>query len=81
MTYIVSITKTSSGHWRVIAERYNYSRRYPIRVTSVTRWTHLTTNSMAIDDYHSDDKRRVKRGEKALIREVKWKGFRENEKN
>lgn len=81
MTHIVSITKTGSGHWKVVAERYNYARCYPMRVTSVTRWTCLTTNSMAIDDYRSDDQRRVKRGEKALIREAKWKGFRENEKN
>lgn len=81
MTYIVSITKTGSGHWRVVVERYNYSRCYPIRVTSVTRWTCITTNSMAIDDYRSDDERRVKRGEKALIRETKWRGFKELEKN
>lgn len=81
MTHIVNITKTGAGHWKVVAERYNYSRCYPIRVTSVTRWTCTTTNSMAIDDYYSDDQRQVKRGEKALIREAKWNGFRENEKN
>jgi hypothetical protein len=35
---------------------------------------------MSVDDYRSDDDRRQKRGEKALIRQAKWWGTKEIEK-
>lgn len=73
-TRITELTFRGYGHWRVIVEKANYSRKFPIRLTSITRWEYVTTDSESVDDYRSDDYKRVNRGEKALIRQAKWWG-------
>lgn len=77
---IESVRFVSSGHYRVTAYKYNYSRTYPIRMTSITRYEYLCTDMTTIDDYHSDDDRRNRRGERELIRLCKWWGDKSNEK-
>lgn len=79
-TRITELTLIGSGHWRVVVEKENYSRKFPIRVTSITRWKYITTDTISVDDYRSDDYKRVNRGEKALIRQAKWWGDKSIEK-
>ena len=79
-TRITTISFKSSGHWEIIVRKYNWRRKYPFGISSITTWTHTTTVSMSVDDYRSDDDRRQNRGEKALIRQAKWLGIKEIEK-
>jgi hypothetical protein len=72
----IRIISIGAGHWRVIVERYNYSPKTRI-TTSTTRWTVVTTDSMSIDDYKSEDEKRYKRGEKRLIWQAKTWGTKE----
>lgn len=67
--------KTGAGHWHVVVEQEYWSRKGAARVTSIKRWEHTTTNSMAVDDYHSEDCARSRRGERALLRQAKWFGM------
>lgn len=69
-----SISKTGAGHWRVVVEQTYWSRKGITRVTSRKVWTYTTTDSMAIDDYNSDDMARERKGEASLIRQAKWWG-------
>ena len=79
-TFIQSIMSAGFGHWRVIVVHYNYGRgENRFRTTSTTEWEHITTDSMAIDDFRSDDPARQKRGEKALIRQAKRYGFKKKD--
>lgn len=79
-TRITTITFKGRGHWEIIVRKYNWRRTYPFGISSITTWTHTTTDSMAIDAYRSDDEHRIKNGEKALIRQAKWQGTKEIEK-
>jgi hypothetical protein len=83
-TEIVSLTKVGSGHWKVVVEKTNFKRKpiyhYGRNLSSVIIYTYVTTDSMAIDAYRSDDDHRIKDGEKALIRQAKWLGTKEIEK-
>lgn len=81
MTHLVSISKISSGHWKVVVERYNYSRTMPVRVTSITRWVHVTTDSVSIDNYYSGSESKAKSAEKSLVRSARWFGRKEYERN
>lgn len=83
-TEIVSLTKVGSGHWKVVVEKTNFKRKpiyhYGRNLSSIIIYTYITTDSVSVDDYRSDDDRRQKRGEKALIRQAKWLGTKEIEK-
>lgn len=75
-TRIVTISKTGAGHWYIEVEKDNYSPSSH-RLTSITTWSYITTDSMAIDDYRSDDDQRVKEGEARLIWAAKTWGTKE----
>lgn len=83
-TEIVSLTKVGSGHWKVVVEKTNFKRKpiyhYGRNLSSIIIYTYVTTDSISVDDYRSDDDRRQKRGEKALIRQAKLWGTKEIEK-
>lgn len=72
----IKITPTGHGHWRVVVERYNFSPK-DRRITSFTKWTVVTTDSMSIDDYKSNDDKRCIRGERNLIWQAKTRGIKE----
>lgn len=78
-TSLVSVRKCGSGHWDIVVEREYYSRKNGV-LTSVTYWRYTTTDSMSVDDYNSEDSRRCCKGERALIRQAKWWGVKENVK-
>lgn len=73
---LVSVRKCGYGHWDIVVERENFSRKNGV-FTSVTTWRYTTTDSMSVDDYKSEDYRRSRKGEKALIRQAKWWGDKE----
>ena len=73
---LVSVRKVGSGHWDIVVERENFSRNNGV-LTSVTTWRYTTTDSMSIDDYKSEDYRRSRVGERALIRQARWWGDKE----
>lgn len=79
-TFIHKISKVGYGHWEVVVCHDNYGRgRNKYRITSVTMWKYVTTDSMSIDDFRSDDPVRQKRGEKALIRQAKMFGLKKKD--
>ena len=65
-----SVSKTGSGHWRVVVEQMYWSRKGYKRVTSRKVWSYVTTDSVSVDDYNSGGRM----GEKALIRQAKLWG-------
>lgn len=77
-TEIIGITKVGSGHWRVIVEKTNFKKKpiyhYGRNLSTIITYTYITTDSVSIDDYNSEDSRRQKRGEKALIWQTKTYG-------
>jgi hypothetical protein len=77
-TSIYSIKKLSYGHWEIVVSQNFYKRKYPFSYSSTKYWRYTTTDSMAIDDYRSDDDRRSKRGLKQLIRITKLNGVSTN---
>jgi hypothetical protein len=83
-TEIVSVTFVGNGHWKVVVEKTNFKRKpiyhYGRNLSSIIIYTYVTTDSMSVDDYRSDDDHRQKKGEKALIRQAKWLGIKEIEK-
>ena len=59
-TTIKSIRKKSYGHWEVIVEQLCYTRRFPIKVSSVNIWTYTTSDSLLIDEcVHDDNKKSI----------------------
>lgn len=74
MTHIQKISSVGRGHFQVVVEEDHFQRKYPYRITSITSWTHITTNTTAIDDYRSDDEKRHIKGRKKLIYEAKAYG-------
>ena len=78
---LVRVSKIGAGHWLVLVERDNYSRNGAWRrLTSTTHYRYVTTDSMAVDDYQSEDDRRSRKGAKALIRQARWWGDKFNTK-
>lgn len=75
--FITELRKVSSGAYRISVEKENYSRKFPMRLTSITRYTYTTTCMPDVDDFHSDDERRSARGERNLIRQCRWWGEKE----
>jgi hypothetical protein len=73
-TRIKNIHCTGRGHWRIIVEQEHWMRKYPFGLSSITLWEYTTTDSMAIDDYKSDDYQRQRNGEHRLIRQAKAYG-------
>jgi hypothetical protein len=77
-TEIVSITKVGGGHWKVVVEKTNFKRKplyhYGRNLSTIITYTYVTTDSMSIDDYNSEDSRKQKRGEKTLIWQAKTYG-------
>lgn len=74
-TEIISVTKVGSGHWKVIVEKTNFKRKplyhYGRNLSTIITYTYVTTDSISIDDYKSEDDRRQRKGEKALIWQAK----------
>ena len=57
-TRIKSIRKKSYGHWEVKVEQLCYTRRWPIKISSINEWTYTTSDSLLIDECVHDDKKK-----------------------
>ena len=68
------VTKVWHGHWDVEVRKDNYKRKYPHNLSSTTIWTYRTTDSISVDNYHSDEDYCVKKGKKSLIKQAKLYG-------
>lgn len=68
------------GHWKIVVEQEHWRRKYPFGLSSITTWTYITTDSVSIDAYRSDDDSKVKDGENCLIYQAKTWGVKEIEK-
>ena len=79
-TFINRIDRTGSGSWKVVVERYYFHRNSPNNISSIVIYTYTTTDSMTIDDYYSDDRKRYLRGAKHLIQMAKLYGTKEIDK-
>lgn len=78
-TRIRSIRIKGYGHWEIVVEQENWKRKHPYGLSSITMWTYTTTDSMSIDDYRSDDEKRINNGERRLIYQAKNFGDKEIE--
>jgi hypothetical protein len=78
-TNIYSVSFLGRGHWKVIVTQIHFKRSNGL-YSSQTIWEKITTNSMAIDDYNSEDNTRRQRGYNVLLRETKMFGTRRIEK-
>lgn len=75
-TIISKVSKTSYGEWAIVVLKFNYKKKYPFNINSITTYRARTNESWTIDDYN-DGKRKA---EKRLIYIAKKYGKKEIEK-
>lgn len=73
-TEIETLHKVGSGQWLVVVRKTNYTRKGLFTTSSEIFYTYYTNDSMAVDDFRSDDKKRYLDGKKRLIRQAKTYG-------
>lgn len=77
MPKIKSIKKVGHGHFEIIVEQYNYKRKYPFGLSSVTTWKYTTNLTYLIDDYNDvNDWYKLRRARIKIIRLVKENGVK-----
>ena len=76
-TEIETLSKVSSGQWLVVVRKTNYTRKGWFTTSSEIFYTYYTNDSMAVDDFRSDDKKRYLDGKKRLIWQAKTYGKKE----
>lgn len=76
-TEIETLHKVSSGQWLVVVRKTNYTRKGQFTISSEIFYSYYTNDSMAVDDFRSDDKKRYLDGKKRLIYQAKTYGDKE----